>query len=94
MPRPWVVEDSRSWLNSSKRETPRDEPVASGIWVGFVLAANVRLHGTSPWHLYPRLKSDNCHDGPRQMPFAIGIQKVAVNPEFRDVCTMRNNEGR
>ena len=34
MPRPWAVESSRSQLNSSKRETPRDKPVVSfGLFV-------------------------------------------------------------
>jgi hypothetical protein len=44
--------DSRYQLDSDKRETPRDKPVASWILVpGACIAASVRLHGTSPWHL-------------------------------------------
>ena len=33
MPRPWAVEDSRSKLNSSKREAPWGKPMASGNFV-------------------------------------------------------------
>ena len=31
--------------------TPRGKPVASEKLICFVVAANVRLHGASPWHL-------------------------------------------
>jgi len=52
MPRACPVERSRSELISSERETPRDKPVASGdLSFRFCLAANVKLYGTSPWHL-------------------------------------------
>jgi hypothetical protein len=44
--------DSRSALNSGKRETPRDKPVASGDFVLIVLAANMKFHGTSLWYLF------------------------------------------
>ena len=44
---------SRSQLNSSKREAPRCEPVASAAMaLDSGLATNVRFHGTSPWHLF------------------------------------------
>jgi hypothetical protein len=43
--------DSRSALNSSKREIPRDKPVASGDFGLILLTANVKFHGTRPWHL-------------------------------------------
>ena len=43
---------SPSQLCSSKREAPRGKPVASRILeVNLVLAASVKLHGASPWHL-------------------------------------------
>ena len=52
MPRGLPRGDSRSLLCSSKREAPRDEPVASSIFSwDLLLAAIVKLHGTSPWHL-------------------------------------------
>ena len=41
---------SRSQLCSRDCETPRGKPVASGAFgFRFCLAANVRLHGASPW---------------------------------------------
>src|SRR6185503_3314495 len=46
---PWRVHASR--LFSCKRETPWDKPMASRhSSFHFVLARNVRHHGTSPWH--------------------------------------------
>ena len=56
MPRACPVEGSRSLLCSLKRETPLDKPVASHIWgVEVLVAAIVKLHGTSPWHLFLNL---------------------------------------
>jgi hypothetical protein len=52
MPRARPVGDSRSALNSSKRETPRDKPVASGSFVFVLLATNMKFHGASPWYLF------------------------------------------
>src|SRR6266481_5485311 len=34
----------------TQREPQRDEPVASSILASFLVAADVSLHGTSPWH--------------------------------------------
>jgi hypothetical protein len=43
---------SRSLLSTFKREAPRGKPVASGLLSGMVfVAASVKLHGKSPWHL-------------------------------------------
>src|SRR5258708_27637845 len=41
---------------SSQCEAPWDEPMASAIAAKFLVAANVRLHGTSPW--YPQYGSN------------------------------------
>jgi hypothetical protein len=43
---------SRSQLNSRKREAPWGKPVASAeLCFGILIAAHMRLHGASPWHL-------------------------------------------
>jgi hypothetical protein len=46
---PWRVHVPK--LISNERDAPRDKPVASSFVIKDVgVAANVTLHGTSPWH--------------------------------------------
>jgi hypothetical protein len=47
-----ILEDNAVLVCSGEREAPRDKPVASWKIMRFwFVAANVKLHGTSPWHL-------------------------------------------
>jgi len=80
MPQPCTVEVHIPTLDSDKRETPRGKRVASeSISSGLVVAAIVKYHGTSPWHL--RLLSKGGRDKPRKKHFLIKMVPACKAPE-------------
>ena len=75
---------SRSELISNEREAPRDKPVASERYLKcWSVEANVRLHGTSPWHLLlnSRIWGSGERETPRGEPVVSqSLKLLAVSP--------------